>query len=166
MLLPSRGTNLFAGTYLGRRLETTVVGDDYVRCISHQANCQQQFSLDQNYPNPFNPVTNFQFSIVNRQLTILKVYDVLGREVATLVNEVKQPGTYDSAVGCLWSGKRYVFLSHSGWRFCCHQETLAIEVVFSQMPHWNLDTGQCNQILNRALEKFWNFPLGIPGNMN
>ena len=48
----------------------------------------------QNYPNPFNPVTNFQFSIVNRQLAILKVYDVLGREVATLVNEVKQPGTY------------------------------------------------------------------------
>jgi acetyl esterase/lipase len=52
------------------------------------------FILEQNYPNPFNPVTNFQFSIVNRQLTILKVYDVLGREVAALVNEVKQPGTY------------------------------------------------------------------------
>jgi hypothetical protein len=54
----------------------------------------QTFSLAQNYPNPFNPVTNIQFSIVNRQLTVLKVYDVLGREVATLVNEVKQPGTY------------------------------------------------------------------------
>jgi hypothetical protein len=53
-----------------------------------------EFSLEQNYPNPFNPVTNFQFSIVNRQLTILKVYNVLGQEVATLVNEVKQPGTY------------------------------------------------------------------------
>ena len=52
------------------------------------------FGLSQNYPNPFNPVTTFQFSIVNRQLTILKVYDILGREVATLVNEVKQPGVY------------------------------------------------------------------------
>jgi hypothetical protein len=52
------------------------------------------FRLEQNYPNPFNPVTNFQFSILNSQLTILKVYDLLGREVATLVNEVKQPGTY------------------------------------------------------------------------
>jgi hypothetical protein len=52
------------------------------------------FELSQNYPNPFNPGTNFQFSIANRRLTILKVYDVLGREVATLVNEVKQPGTY------------------------------------------------------------------------
>jgi hypothetical protein len=49
---------------------------------------------EQNYPNPFNPMTNLQFSIVNRQLTILKVYDLLGREVATLVNEVRQPGTY------------------------------------------------------------------------
>jgi hypothetical protein len=53
-----------------------------------------RFALKQNYPNPFNPVTTFQFSIVNRQLTILKVYDVLGREVATLVNEVKEPGTH------------------------------------------------------------------------
>jgi len=50
--------------------------------------------LNQNYPNPFNPSTNFRFSIANPQLTILKVYDVLGREVATLVNEVKQPGEY------------------------------------------------------------------------
>jgi hypothetical protein len=63
-----------------------------------------RFNLEQNYPNPFNPTTNIQFSIAsaqsgsasggNRQLTIVKVYDVLGREVATLVNEVKEPGTY------------------------------------------------------------------------
>jgi hypothetical protein len=52
------------------------------------------FSLAQNYPNPFNPTTKIQFTIVNRQLTIVKVYDVLGSEVATLVNEVKEPGTY------------------------------------------------------------------------
>jgi hypothetical protein len=52
------------------------------------------FTLKQNYPNPFNPVTNFQFSIVNSQFTTLKVCDVLGREVVTLVNDVKQPGTY------------------------------------------------------------------------
>ncbi len=52
------------------------------------------FELEQNYPNPFNPVTTIQFTIVNSQLTIVKVYDVLGREVATLVNEVKLPGRY------------------------------------------------------------------------
>ncbi len=50
--------------------------------------------LDQNYPNPFNPSTKIQFTIAKRQLTIVKVFDVLGRDVATLVNEVKEPGTY------------------------------------------------------------------------
>jgi hypothetical protein len=55
---------------------------------------QFTFALHQNYPNPFNPTTNIQFTIVNRQLASVKVYDVLGREVATLVNEVKEPGTY------------------------------------------------------------------------
>jgi hypothetical protein len=53
-----------------------------------------KYSLSQNYPNPFNPTTNVQFSIVNVQYVTLKVLDVLGREVATLVNELLQPGTY------------------------------------------------------------------------
>jgi len=52
------------------------------------------FNLAQNYPNPFNPTTKIQFTIVDRQLTIVNVYDLVGREVATLVNEVKEPGTY------------------------------------------------------------------------
>jgi hypothetical protein len=50
--------------------------------------------LEQNYPNPFNPTTKIRLTIHNRQSTILKVYDLLGREVATLMNEVKEPGTY------------------------------------------------------------------------
>lgn len=52
------------------------------------------FRLEQNYPNPFNPITNLQFTIVRRQLTTLRVHDLLGRGVATLVNEVKQSGAY------------------------------------------------------------------------
>ena len=52
------------------------------------------FALENNYPNPFNPTTTFQFSIPNSQLATLKVYDLLGREVAVLVNEEKPPGTY------------------------------------------------------------------------
>jgi hypothetical protein len=52
------------------------------------------FELKQNYPNPFNPTTKIQFTIVNRQVTMVEVFDLLGRDVATLVNEVKEPGTY------------------------------------------------------------------------
>jgi hypothetical protein len=47
-----------------------------------------------NYPNPFNPTTNIGFQIADFGLVTLKVYDILGREVAELVNEMKQPGTY------------------------------------------------------------------------
>lgn len=53
------------------------------------------FSLEQNYPNPFNPSTNFRFSIANSGLAVLKIYDILGREVATLVNEELNPGSYN-----------------------------------------------------------------------
>lgn len=53
------------------------------------------FSLSQNYPNPFNPSTKIQYAITSRQLVILKVFDVLGKEVATLVNEEKPAGSYD-----------------------------------------------------------------------
>jgi hypothetical protein len=52
------------------------------------------YSLAQNYPNPFNPVTKINFAIPKQGFVSLKVYDVLGREVSTLVNEIKQAGTY------------------------------------------------------------------------
>jgi len=53
------------------------------------------FTLSQNYPNPFNPVTNLKFGISHLGFVSLKVYDVLGNEVATLVNEKKNAGTYN-----------------------------------------------------------------------
>jgi hypothetical protein len=66
----------------------------------------KQFELSQNYPNPFNPTTRIHYSVVGNQNVTLKVYDVLGREVATLVNERKAPGTYDVSfnAGALPSG--------------------------------------------------------------
>lgn len=53
------------------------------------------FALDQNYPNPFNPGTSIQYAVSGRQFVSLKVYDVLGKEIATLVDEYKEAGTYN-----------------------------------------------------------------------
>lgn len=52
------------------------------------------FGLDQNYPNPFNPITTIGYSIKAAGLVTLKVYDMLGTEVASLVNEKKEAGNY------------------------------------------------------------------------
>ena len=53
-----------------------------------------RYYLSQNYPNPFNPVTDLEFGISDLGFVSLKIYDVLGKEIKTLVNEIKQPGIY------------------------------------------------------------------------
>lgn len=63
--------------------------------VSQAPNVAFAYKLEQNYPNPFNPSTRITFSIKDAGFVSLKVYDLLGREVATLVNERRAAGIYD-----------------------------------------------------------------------
>jgi photosystem II stability/assembly factor-like uncharacterized protein len=99
-------------------LHTTNGGVTSVNEITGNA-LPQQFVLKQNYPNPFNPSTTIEFSIPKQSFVTLKVYDLLGREVATLVNKELQAGSYktqfdaSSAKGGLASGV-YLYRLNAG----------------------------------------------------
>ena len=80
-----------------------IVGDDGVILFNQQIpisieiiNTQtpNEYKLTQNYPNPFNPTTNIEYSIPTSGIVTITVHNILGQEVATLVNEFQQAGTY------------------------------------------------------------------------
>jgi hypothetical protein len=54
-----------------------------------------EYSLEQNYPNPFNPATLIKYSIPKEEMVSLKIYNTIGEEIETLVNELKQAGNYN-----------------------------------------------------------------------
>ena len=68
---------------------------EYSQIVEVEIPFVNEFSLSQNYPNPFNPTTSLQYAIGSRQFVTLKVYDLLGREITTLVNEEKPAGEYE-----------------------------------------------------------------------
>jgi len=94
-------------TLNGRALAQTAVTLDanaitspvYVTAVENTEIMPQEFSLMQNYPNPFNPSTKIQYTIANAGSVSLKVYNVLGREVATLVNGHQEVGSYTVPFG-------------------------------------------------------------------
>jgi hypothetical protein len=61
---------------------------------TNQNTVTENYSLKQNYPNPFNPVTNITYSLPKSGNVNIKIFDLSGREIQTLVNEFKNPGTY------------------------------------------------------------------------
>ena len=74
-----------------------------------------EYTLSQNFPNPFNPKTNLEFGISKAGLVSLKVYNDLGKEIATLVNESKSAGIYSVVFdGSNLSSGVYYYILESG----------------------------------------------------
>ena len=88
--------NLNSGKYNYRLKQTDFNGNYEYFNLSDEVNISApvNFELKQNYPNPFNPSTNLEFGISNLGFITLKVYDISGKEVKTLVNEIKEAGYY------------------------------------------------------------------------
>jgi Secretion system C-terminal sorting domain len=89
--------NLSAGKYLYRIKQIDFDGSfEYYDLASEvTVEAPNTFTLSQNYPNPFNPTTLIKFSIPVKGNVTLKVYDIIGNEVATLVNENKDAGVFE-----------------------------------------------------------------------
>ncbi len=73
----------------------TTVTDSTTTGILDQTGFPSEYFLSQNYPNPFNPYTNIEFRIVRSGYATLKVYDILGKEITTLIDQYIEPGKYD-----------------------------------------------------------------------
>ena len=89
-----------------------------VTSVEAVENLPREFNLHQNYPNPFNPTTTISFDVPGRSFFSVKVYNILGQEVATLVNEILEGGTYRSRFDArgLPSGV-YIYVVRAGGKF-------------------------------------------------
>jgi hypothetical protein len=91
--------NIQEGTYTGQVNISSNGGNitipiDYLVDIRKLSEIPNEFNLNQNYPNPFNPSTAIEFAVPRETNVSLKIYDMLGKEVTTLLNETKKQGTY------------------------------------------------------------------------
>jgi len=94
--------NLYLQEFKQRYVDAGGSDDILLSVNASAAEAPASYELRQNYPNPFNPSTRIQFSIVDARFVSVKVYDILGKEVATLVNEKMNPGIYTVA----WNAAR------------------------------------------------------------
>lgn len=81
----------------------TIEGVIPIKVLNNNIVLPRLFSLSQNYPNPFNPQTKIKFAVPKASFTKLVIYDLLGREVTTLLNEELKPGTYEAD----WDGSNF-----------------------------------------------------------
>jgi photosystem II stability/assembly factor-like uncharacterized protein len=99
-------------------LHTTTGGEPLLNISSNNEITPENFELFQNFPNPFNPVTNIGYELPVASEVILIVYDVVGKEIALLVNEKQNPGKYNFQLSIddyhLTSGVYFYQLSATG----------------------------------------------------
>ncbi|MFH0733825.1 MAG: T9SS type A sorting domain-containing protein [bacterium] len=100
---------LYAGTD-GRGIWKRPLSEMFVSVEKITGEVPNSFVLKQNYPNPFNPSTTISFSLPKQEFVTIKIYDILGKEIATLVNEELGAGNYNKA----WNAENY----SSGIYFC------------------------------------------------
>lgn len=105
----------------GRDTDGNIVSqvEQYISSVSDindEDKIPDNFNLFQNYPNPFNPETTISYTISTASFVDLKVYDILGKEVATLVNETQQPGIYNIkfSIGSSLSTAMYFYRLRAG----------------------------------------------------
>ena len=89
---PSVNTG-YVACWSGKILKTTNGGLTFTGQVGSEV--PKDFSLGQNFPNPFNPQTTIRFSVPKREFITLKIYDIKGHEVKSLISDVYQPGNYE-----------------------------------------------------------------------
>ncbi len=82
-------------TFKGNNKRTGNKSETLVGVVSENLNKVTEYKLAQNYPNPFNPSTTIKYQIPKESFVTLKVYDAIGREVASLVNKQQSAGYYN-----------------------------------------------------------------------
>ena len=85
---------MYLVTQKGFSIYDSLVIKNLVSNVAETDFIPSEYQLSQNYPNPFNPVTNIEFSIPTKSYVSLKIYNILGEEVKTLVSGVRNAGKY------------------------------------------------------------------------
>ena len=105
---------VIATSYIGPMMRTTDIKETLENLVDN-------FQLFQNYPNPFNPTTKISWHSPIGSWQTLKIYDLLGNEIATLVDEDKPAGIYEVEFDASYYQVEFIFISYK-LRVLCRQE--------------------------------------------